>query len=284
MSVATAAIVLTILSPHLSAQTKPAPAAAESAVREGVVRENTVGFVMEVSGTWLLDGKPPRRLAGGDELPSGGSLRPEKADEETYIIVGLYNGKAERFKKATKLPEREVASTVQRIWQAVMPRYRNGLAPTVSRGTGLLQNGVVELKEGRVDLGSALAELPSGKWTVRLTRLPADAGEPQVQKRQVEWDVDDTESAWIAADGIQSGLYELSLISQRSGRAIESPAVVLVASSDDFAARQTAYAEAVKLTESWDEETQSEVADRFLQAFLVSLTEKHDSDGDPGRE
>jgi hypothetical protein len=250
--------------------------------------EDDVGFVLVISGTWKLDGST-KPLAGGQDLPAGAWIRPEKPDAGAYIVVSLYTGKAETYKKAVQLPPRVESNLVSRIWKAVFGHSRGGVVTAASRSVDLLQDTVLKLEEGKLNLAPALAETPAGTWHLRLSSWPAAAkkapGQEKITvKAKVRWDPDVLESAEIEAGELEAGLYELGVVNERSGRLVGVPALVLVCRAADFDGKRASFDEAVALTESWDEETRLEAASQFLRVFLQALAENEPNPASPSGE
>jgi hypothetical protein len=250
--------------------------------------DEIVGFVLEVSGTWILDGSNPRKVSGGDPLPAGARLRPAP-NAGKYIIICHYTGKAERYTSAVELPRRTDPSLTQRIWRAIAGRPRGGLVRASVRGSDLLEDAVLQLKDGQMDLRPALQGLPAGYWKLELTTaLPKLNQTPDaakaVKEASVLWDAEQSDSGLVQVDQFKAGLYELTVMDPNTGELAGDPVLVLVCDPSVFEENRKQFEEALALTKSWDKETRQAAAGHFLQFALEALADPAQRPADTPRE
>lgn len=237
--------------------------------------EPIVGFVLNLSGKWVIVNGPKNSpIAGGDQLPGGLIVRPEGKFKNAYLRVCLYDGTTVDYKQEETLPRREEESLANRIWSAVAGRYRGSAVQAASRGDELLSDGVASLQASQLDLTSLFSELPDGTWTFHIfkTGIPSNAAsqsEPTKWTATVKWTAG--EVAKVDADGMNPGLYELQLINPRTKRRIGAAVMFFACPAEVYEKRVAAYQEAVKLTETWSDEIRDDTAVPFLRAYLDVL-------------
>ena len=243
-----------------------------------IADDSIVGFVLDVSGTWVVaTGKKNDNISGGDKLVAGAVIRPTKVDKDSFLRVCLFDGTTIDYRKETKLPSPVKESTVSRICSAVAGRYRGGVVQAVSRGNEFLTDGVVLLKEGQAEISSLLEDLPDGKWILRF-RQQTNSVSTQAQTKAKGDDLTVTvnwssgESANIEVAGLKAGIYELQVLNSRTKRPVGQAAIVLFSKPDTYETQLESYREAQKLTESWSEEIRESAAVPFLRAYLEDLT------------
>ena len=255
-----------------------------------------VGFVMRITGKWILvEGNKKQAIAGGQQLHGGVVIRPEKAGDGSFLVLCHYDGSTSRYEKEQTLPPRKKENAPNRFFAAVAGRYRGSAQQAASRGNDhLISDGVVLLKEKQADLAPLLNDLPDGSWSIRIRQFavegqadgPDKSDKPDVPIKDapvkkglsekpgavtvtVNWRAGETAVAEVA--DLQPGLYELQIINPRTKRAVGSSAIAFFCSADTYEKHRAAYKAAGELTESWTDEIQDSVAVPFLRAFLEDL-------------
>lgn len=235
--------------------------------------DDAIGFVMDISGTWRLEGKKTK-LAGGDKLPGGATVVPEQPGPKTSIVVCFYTGEASTYRTRTTLPARAEASWSDRIWSVIQGHYRGGIVHAVSRGDGI-DDGVAQLDGQQLQLAPLLKNLPAGNHLFKFTPLadgPSIADkEPASTTLSLRWTPGDSRP--LAAGQLREGLYEVQLLNARSKQPTGAKATVLVATGAKFTTASEQFAKAVALTRTWDEATRAKASVSFLAAYLKALSE-----------
>ncbi len=238
--------------------------------------EDAIGFVMDISGTWRLEGKKTK-LAGGDKLPGGATVVPEQPGPKTSIVVCFYTGEASTYRTRTMLPARAEASWSDRIWSVIQGHYRGGIVHAVSRGDGI-DDGVAQLDGQQLQLAPLLKNLPAGNHLFKFTPLADDpsiadqeSAPPASTTLSLRWTPGDSQP--LVAGQLRTGLYEVQLLNARSKQPTGAKATVLVATGAKFTTASEQFAKAVALTRTWDEATRAKASVSFLAAYLKALSE-----------
>lgn len=234
--------------------------------------DEPIGFVMDISGTWTIEGQKSK-LAGGDKLPAGVTLVPQQPGPKTFIIVCLYSGEAVTYRERTLVPSKATSSWTDRIWGIVQGHFRGGVVHAVSRGDGV-DDGVARIDGQRLKIAALLKHLPPGTHLLRFTPVnrsgdasTANAATPLVLT--VDWQGEtDLE---LDAKGLKAGLYQVHVLNKRSKQPTGAQATVLVAASEDFDELSQMFSNAVELTRAWDDATRAKAAPAFLAAYLNAL-------------
>jgi hypothetical protein len=245
-----------------------------TATATGAAEPEPAGFVLSLSGKWQLTDAGQRTLSPGDSLPAGAKIRPERADAPGFIEIARFDGKAERHEAEFTLAERVESSVSNRMLTAVMGRYRGRVVVTAGRGGGLLADGLVLLDDGKIDLTPLLSELPPGKWQLQISRRRNSASNEEAAaavKVSIDWDGEN--AAPVEAGPLGPGLYEVQLVNARTGRTLGDAALILVCTPATFAAKRRDFAEALKLTASWEEADCTAGAEAFRRVYLETLAE-----------
>lgn len=239
--------------------------------------DDVVGFVLDLSppGKWFVD-KQEKPLTGGTQVVGGALVRPAKGSKDPYLLLCLYDGTTLRIEKEQKVPLRKKESTSNRIWAAVLGRYRGRVVEAASRDDELLVDGIVALKDRNADLAPVFGELPDGEWSFLLkTYLPpesAPGGKTEMRSFKVSWE--SGSSAKIELGDLRPGLFELQVINPRTKRPLGEPVLVLFCRADTHEKFSKTLQDAVKLTESWKEEDRTVAARAFTRALLENLADQ----------
>ncbi|MGH8581661.1 MAG: hypothetical protein ACREWG_02505 [Gammaproteobacteria bacterium] len=241
-------------------------------VAEGAKRP--VGFVLSVTGSWLLNNT--EKIAVGRAVRPGDSLRAEAATGHPNIVISLYNGKVKCCPNASQrdctspisIPDiQHPPTSLARAWDAIQALFgssegsRFTLAHAISRG-GTLSETVLKLGAGRIDLGPLLAGLDAGAY--ELAFEPAVVADND-KRSGITMRVTLNAVVQYDASGLMPGLYRVT----KGGSG--SDAWVLIASADKYEALIAEFDKVSEITSAW--QTDVKVADkrRVLRAWLYHL-------------
>jgi hypothetical protein len=245
-------------------------------------RPEEVGIVLKLKGEWLLNGKA---VAAGEKLPAGGKIYhpPPKAGEPgstDYISVVFFDGtiesrswdKAESWNSPIQLPaaRKEAPSRWSRIVNAVMgifPGHPEKYTQMSVRGPAMdVQDAVVDLNNGQLDLGPAFKQLKKGQYLIILepiqqTKAPAE----EATSKPVLFDWDPNQSPALRVDGIRPGLYSLRIQNAHSNDTSgdRSKAWILASEHTRYESTAAAFQECVTLTENGDRKHRLTQPDHF---------------------
>jgi hypothetical protein len=249
-----------------------------------------VGIVLKLKGEWLLDGKP---VVAGETLPAAGKIYhpPPKAGAPAsmdYISVVFFDGtiesrswdKAESWNSPIQLPavRKEAPSRWSRIVNAVMgifPGHPEKYTQMSVRGPATnIQDAVVDLNNGQLDLGPVFKHLKKGKYLIVLE--PIQHTNTLTEKAtskpiSFNWDPNTSPALWV--DGIRPGLYSLRIQNAQSEDTSgnRSEAWILVSDHARYERTAAAFQECTALTETWASEAPADAAWSFRRAYLDSL-------------
>ena len=250
-----------------------------------------IGVVLKLKGKWLLNEKA---VVAGEKLPAGGKIyhAPSKRDESPpfdYISVVFFDGtiesrswdKVQSWNDPIQLPtaRKEAApSRWSRIVNAVMgvfPGHPEKYTQMSVRGPATdIQDAVVDLNNGQLDLGPAFKHLKKGEYLIALepirqTKAPIEGA----TSKPVRFDWDPNQSPALQVDGIRPGLYSLRIQTAQSKdlSGDRSEAWTLVSEHARYEATAAAFQECITLTEKWTSEAPADAARSFRRAYLDSL-------------
>lgn len=257
--------------------------AKESAVED-------VGLVLKLKGEWLLNGKA---VVAGETLPGGGKIyhaRPERGQPPPldYISVVFFDGTIESrswdnlqsWNHPIQLPAARKGAPSQwsRIVNAVMgvfPGHPEKYTQMSVRGPAIdVQDTVVDINNGQLDLRSAFKHLKKGQYLIVLepiqhTKTPAE----EATSKPLPFDWDPNTSPALPVDGIRPGLYTLRVRNAQtkdtSGN--RSKAWILVSDRTRYESTAAAFQECITLTEQWGKKAPADAARSFLRAYLDAL-------------
>gem|GEM_PF-1504213 len=244
-----------------------------------------VGYVYEMTGDWLQNGSPLKQgegvFAGAKIAISPDSLAQHPNDAE--IIIHLANGRhEERSAKnpgslsvpiqleplgTREPPFDRVIKAVQSLFVKQPERY----IPTMTRGqrSQPLQETVVALQNGAVELTPLFESIPGARYVVRLRPLSASATSPSpsASKTTIDWNPGARSAALVPVAG--PGLYRVSIIHPDEGPVGET--WLLVCKPESFQAADNAFKSALELTRQWGPSASAEEKHAVLRAYLEHL-------------
>ena len=244
-----------------------------------------VGFVLDIYGKWQLQGVPLKRLNMGDSLPAEGVIRalsPENRDH--YITILLMDGRTQTHacnspsgcSQPVQLPKTwhkqpksfSIVEAVKRLFSDQPCRYIS----IISR-SNVLQNGVVELQAGKLDLRPVFQGMRQGFYLVLFEAYAEDDQEGGELPEPVKYEWNPERPLPLVAGNLKPGLYNVELLNPYTD--VQEPlginSWVIVTPPGEYAKTQKAFYEAVKLSQKWGKAVRPEAARAFLQAYLASL-------------
>lgn len=237
--------------------------------------EDHAGFVLDVIGTWYLEGPKPRKIAGGDKLPVGGAVKPKPADPEARLDVCLFNGKIQTFTTDGILPKRSEPSFNDKLLRAVSGHYHGGIVHAVSRGDDL-HDAVLRVDDGQLDVTSLVDGLTAGSYLLKFAPAQESLSSDATATLSVDWQPGDTkprDTATTVAWTLPPGLYHVQLLDKRTKRLTGSDALTLVSAAADYEARLKTFNEIKALTHTWDDDVRKVVGLDVERACLASLAD-----------
>ncbi len=236
----------------------------------GVARaaESDAGFVLDIVGTWQLEGSGDKKIAAGDTLPAGGVIVPKPRTAKSRIVVCLFTGEAKTYANRTTLPKRPEPSLVSRMLRSVSGHYHGGIVHAISRGEDL-HEAVLPLADGKLELTVLMRGLPAGRYLLEFSPPGDDSDEAARHVLAANWRPET--KLEVAAQDVGPGLHLVRLLNGRTREPTGAEALVLVAGSKQYAAARKAFDEVEDVTRSWDEEVRKLASVGTLRACLESL-------------
>ncbi|MET0400233.1 MAG: hypothetical protein ABW277_25815 [Longimicrobiaceae bacterium] len=247
--------------------------------------QGNAGYVGSINGRWYAGPDPLKQLSVGQVIRNGTTIvAGSNSPQNHYITVVLSNGKHMTLNcelEDCRRPRRvevgsDIPARVIQIWTAVSERFRSrpdAYVPLISRGSPYrLQEGVVGRDSAGIDLASPFADMPAGRYTVRMVRVGEGGRCDDPDMLQAGW----TGSfEWrrggmlqVGPDDVGEGIY-LLCVPRRVREHIE--AWVLVVDRGSYSRAAEAFNEAVRLAQSWDGIDSEYDSRAFLRAYLHDL-------------
>ena len=276
--VRTYALIAALVLPGIGAHTLPAP-------------NPVAGYVAELSGHWYIAGHANAPLRVGAYVRGGDVVRGEPSPDATGVIgivlrtgvvlsaaYGAQTPGSVAVKRDSLIVPRDAAphSWFTRAIDGVMKQLRlqepGEFVSLVSRGMAL-DDAVVPLRAGRLDLRSTLAPLDSATYRVCLTRVMIGDGastDPEAEDRcdaEIAYDWHPHRPGSVPAAGLRPGLYMMR--TEVEGESVN--AWVLVSDSHDYPRRSVAYARMVRASRAWQATLSADARRQILRAYLAEL-------------
>ncbi|MDQ3802774.1 MAG: hypothetical protein M3416_02840 [Acidobacteriota bacterium] len=250
-----------------------------------VAGQTHVGYVLEIEGTWHLNGDASYALKRWQKLRPGNSISAGSPTPGHRIVIASLNGgiiesrrcEVDDCSKPLRLGGGGQRRSLPRvIFDATVELLlgspdRYSLHRNRSYG-GALADGVVKLEKGEVDLGPVIRT--EGRFAVRWRALPR-SGEAGNWSSPVALRPERGGPALVAAADLRPGLYEVNLMRSMAGSYEPfASAWVVVSSAAQYESLATSFRQAVALTEQWGSTVETETSRRFLRAHLDHLAER----------
>jgi hypothetical protein len=245
-----------------------------------------VGYVSYSAGRWQYNGEEIRQ--NGERVYPGAliTLDPANAKNplECSISIVYLSGEREEFSGAdqpikVKMIEHETGPEnrfVRAVIGLFVKRAENYIVAAVRGGGSLrLQEAVVKLEDGKVDLAPVFDAAPPGSYLARfeLIEREEEGGDDASQEPQeIVWKAD--RQPLLTSPGLRTGLWRVSLLGRRDQRPLRTDAWVLICSPVDYAQAAESFERATELTRSWGEKVNVGEVRSFLRASLDLLREQ----------
>jgi len=249
-----------------------------------------VGFVLEKSGTWILErenSSEPLRL--GQAVPAGGKIRAQSPTKGSHLVIAFLDGRQplKRFCETPgacasliELPASlnaessflsRTISVVKNLFAHDPERY----IPTLSRGSkGELQDGVLKLADGQTDPSAVFKNIEEGNYFLDLQRLTSQAqsgNEASPPSFQFHWNP--KEAVLLPLGDVTPGLYQIRLLEPDSAdhEPTGAEAWVLICGPDTYEKAAVAFQNAERQVQQWGEGLKPTTKRSFLRAYLEHL-------------
>ncbi len=237
-----------------------------------------VGYVLEIRGSWYLNGNPSNTLQQIQKLPASSVIRvqsPNRYDSITIVDMSsnVYASRncAVNCSKPIRLPAASAQPTfLGGLWQGAMDllwgspdRY-----DAHRNRSGEVSDGIVKLMDGKIDLNSILNV--QGRYYLRWRIVPNEKAEPGAWSETIEL------KKIVSFSEFKPGLYEFDVLRKNeSSYEPISSAWILVSSAEDYEKTKKSYVQAIELTKQWEGKVKPETAQSFLKAYLDELARKN---------
>ena len=260
--------------------------------------QQMVGYVLEMDGEWTIAGTTPAKaLSKGGQLPGAGLVENNSPADGNFIVIANLNGDViKRIKcRAKACYECRDSGTcydrVQRLpaakpqtgflaasFAVIMDLFGSGpdrfsVHRVRALGLGRLDDGVVQLVNEQVDLGPILHSDDRGRYYLRFETL-ADSSQPSWRSGAIVADWDPALPTRVSIDGLQHGLYLVSLLVPR-GKSFSNTGVdawVLVAGRAGYEKVSQKFKEVEEQMKRWGDEVSVESRAGYLRAYLEILS------------
>lgn len=253
---------------------------------------DVAGYVLSVEGEWLLRGAD-RALQVGSPVPADAVLVARSAAAgDRIVVLAAHSGAVLLSQRcagtdACRQPIRLTAAAdggartvLADLMRAVMARLEgepDRYVATLTRSLTPLEDAVLTLQDGALDLMPVLRYVAAGNWIVGLNRLDC-AGRPTCAEAlapvALRWRPGSP--ALVPLAGGEPGLYELTLRRRPAGERPERirRAWVLVVGAAEYPAKAEQFAAAARLADDWGTAVDSGLRQGFLRAVLDELSRR----------
>ncbi len=255
-----------------------------------VQAQQQIGYVVDIDGKWLLDKQPPQALSKGQQLPAGGVIRIVSPSKNNYITIVSLSGdliahrqcdnpgdcdRPIRLGRDTKPQSSSVGGVMDAVMNLIWGEPDRYSVHRV-RG-GELPDGVVQLRDGQVDLGPVFKKREKDRYYLRFLTIPHD-GKPASRKSlgPITFDWDPAKPSAIPINDLKPGLYELGLLERDGEEYVPTniTAWVLVSKPGEYGKATSSFQQAKTLTEKWGKDVKPQSVRSFLRAHLDHLAKE----------
>jgi hypothetical protein len=261
--------------------------------------ENAVGFVLEVHGQWLINGKPVTQ--GGGSIPPNATidLPPQtnfRSGQTWRICIVLLNNSLLKYScnsydscrkvlpahapasltEPSPLLER-IRTAIGRLISSDPDRY----VPAISRGPAEpnqhLHDTVLPLNGDRLELRDWFAGVKPGEYALTFEYIGWDGASRPPVDLAFKWGA--SPPAGIAAPKLLPGLYRVRIYDS-AGESVSPDAWVAIVDAAAFSRASAAFRDDRRAAEAWQSQD-PEAAETFLRACLDNLAPKQPTRQDP---
>jgi hypothetical protein len=258
------------------------------------IAQEGVGMVIDASGDWVLGENQVIRKGRG--LPPGGAIHRRSSSDADYIVIAGPNGKVIIDKRCSTAgacdrpivlpkaaaPDQSISGRVMSalwgFWPTSNPeRVEHGISRAPVKVP--LQDAVVLLKNGSVDLSSPFKLVREGRYMVRLKSLAGNVTVNDlapVDPFVYEWDPKNPSS--LRVNELVPALYELTIFapSPITGNLVPTAdrAWLLISRPGTYEKNLSSFNDAVAITKEWGREVDRSAGQSFLREYLDYLSAK----------
>lgn len=257
-----------------------------SALSDALLGADIVGWVVEVEGDWIRNGKRNEVLKYNTALYAADVLEPASLSADAEVFICLFDGKPLTYRysksqgKFAKQPLKPVEplSLFQRLGNAWMSRSGPIAVSAIARDGGRVVDAPARLSAGGLDLKEPLVAVAAGKYTLRLVRSDSD-GRPATPRFEMSGEIqwDSNAPALFAKPNVPAGLYQISVARLDEKNSTVSPAAyVLAVPENAYNTIAKQFQEARQICQKWPEPFDEAFDFRagFLRSVLLTLSEK----------
>jgi hypothetical protein len=262
------------------------------AMAPSLFAQNTIGHVVDIQGDWYLytggaDSNEAQKLSRWQDVPPGGVIRIKAPSTEDYIsIVDIHLNMLVAKKCAGPntcyqpifLPRDlkesgvsvELNSLLTGAWKLLWGEpYQSSLHRT--RGaTPVLDEGVAQIDEGRVDLRELMQHMLKGRYSLVAYQKQVPEGR---RAKAISFDWNPDIGSVISIGDRAPGLYEISLVDS-ADQYTPSPSIsllVFICSSKEYPVTSSSFQRVRALSDKWTDAADPETIHTFLRAYLAEV-------------
>jgi hypothetical protein len=245
-----------------------------------------VGRVLDVSEEWrqIENGRDVGKVQRGQGIESGNILRPRT--DRGRVVIHLRNDRvitceANELKECGPFVLSRQSSVLGRFFGAIsilISPWSGDIVPVITRPPGdhqgLLQEAVVEIDGGKLDLSPAFERMRAGHYFVRVVRMNGDSVDRRLDQVEVKWESD--LSLRLSVPEMAPGLYRLLLLDEtRDHEPAGAQAWILVSDPKRFQKNSSEFHQALIWTRQWSERSGPNAQQVFLRSYLNYLIQPH---------
>ena len=237
-------------------------------------RAADIGFVLDVQGTWKVEGPDHIVWKAGDSVPARGIV--VQLDKSAgKVLISLRTGEVKTIDaEHNDLGKIATSENTNRVWSLASKRYHSELVSAQSRGRDdqrQLHEVSLRQMDSGLELAPAFEGLPPGLYRLRLEPIQGlvagDVTDP-IPLESYDWSPS-SRAAMKVAIPLRGAYVLYAYRHQTSGP--EVSAIVVIASPDECNQIDNDLKAARELVASWGNNAPAAVKNRFLQATLASL-------------
>jgi hypothetical protein len=231
------------------------------------------GYVYSFRGSWRIAPQYAVELKQGMAVHAGDKIQLRSSARPAHLDIGLLNGTVfsrqcdtdQDCKDDVPLPALHGDKTLSERLRQMMSGFTARQPPlvfTLTRGDAPQpQEAVLRRAHGSVDLAPALQSTAAGAFDVELIPVGQESSTALVP---CHW----TPHGACSLEASKAGLFKLQL---SAGDAPPADVLVLIVDEADYAPAAAAFAEAVRVADSWGESVRPAARHYFLSAVLNQL-------------
>jgi len=244
--------------------------------------QNTVGYVLDLSGEWNLyaggaEDPHAQPIAKWQDLPAGGVLRistPATTDFVTIAdrvgVIFIQKSCRERSDCATPvfLPSAAAApdggvTVLNSVWKLLWGDPYQQSLHRVRGLTAYMGEGVAQISDGKASLRPIMQSLAKGTYSLASYGGQGGVGTP------FQWDPASNDPVTVGSEA--PGLYEIALVAPADKAALSKDVSlrVLLCAPPQYNEAATSFDKAKALTASWGSAASRSTVHAFLRAYLA---------------